>query len=389
MSPRPSLHLRRRVIAALSMAVLAFGAARAEPFVPADDGAVVETLRDRPLDRTDIELRRLRAALRRAPDQLRLALAVAQRCIAVARRDGDPRYIGYAEAALAPWWQRSDAPAPVRLYKAIVLQSVHEFGAAVRELDVLLAQDPDDAQAWLTRASILQAQGRYDEAAADCGRLAGLGAAVYAQACLAELQGLRGEPAAAYAHLEALRAAHPDQDAWLSLIEAELSERRGDAPAAERHFRAALAGSADAYTRAAYADFLLDQHRAGEVIDLLQGSERADPLLLRLALAYQAQGDARRAAAVEALQARFDAARLRGDTVHRREEARFALELLRQPQRALELARRNWEVQREPADARILLAAARAAGRDADADPVRRFIAANRLPDARLASFVP
>jgi tetratricopeptide (TPR) repeat protein len=379
----------RSLILVISLFVLLLGVARGQPFVPAGDGEVVETLRDRPLDRTDIELRRLRAALRRAPDQLTLALAVAQRCIAVARRDGDPRYIGYTEAALAPWWDRPDAPAPVRLYKAIVLQSVHEFGPALQELDALIAQDPADAQAWLTRASIRQALGRYDEAADDCTHLAALGAAVYSQACLAELQGLRGEPAEAYARLEALRAAHADQDAWLSLIEAELAERRGDAPAAERHYRAALAGNADAYTRAAFADFLLDRQRPAEVIELLQGSERADALLLRLALAYQARGDARRDGAVAALQARFDAARLRGDTVHRREEARFELELLGRPQRALELARTNWDVQREPADARILLAAARAAGRDAEADPVRRFLAQQRLPDVRLSAFVP
>jgi tetratricopeptide (TPR) repeat protein len=362
--------------------------AHAQPFVPANDADVVETLRDRPLERTDVELRRLRAALRRDPTELSLALAVAQRCIQVARRDGDPRYIGYAQAALAPWWRQPDAPPQVRLLKAIVLQSVHEFGPAVHELDEILARAPTNSQAWLTRASIFQAQGRYDEAVADCGRLLDLGASVYAQACLAELQGLRGQASQAYERLEQLRAAHPEETAWLSLIEAELAERRGDAVDAEAHFRAALAANPDAYTRAAYADFLLDHARAREVIELLRGSERADPLLLRLALAYQENGDARLAGAVQALQERFDAAHLRGDTVHQREEARFALELLHQPDRALALALANWQVQREPADARILLAAAHAAGRDGAADPVRRFLAANGLPDVRLAAFV-
>jgi len=66
-------------------------------------------------------------------------------------------------------------------------------------------------------------------------------------------------------------------------------------------------------------------------------------------------------AQIAALKARFDAARLRGDSVHRREEARLALRLLKQPPRALQLARANWRVQKEPADARILLEAARAA----------------------------
>jgi hypothetical protein len=57
---------------------------------------------------------------------------------------------------------------------------------------------------------------------------------------------------------------------------------------------------------------------------------------------------------------RFDAARRRGDVVHRREEARYRLALAGDAAGALALARDNWAVQREPADLRILADAARA-----------------------------
>ena len=59
---------------------------------------------------------------------------------------------------------------------------------------------------------------------------------------------------------------------------------------------------------------------------------------------------------------RFDAARQRGDSLHRREEARFRLARVGDAQGALALARANWDVQREPADRRILVDAARAVG---------------------------
>jgi tetratricopeptide (TPR) repeat protein len=358
--------------------------ATAEPYVPASGDVVVERLRDRPLDRTDRELRQWRAALRRSPEQLPIALAVAQQCIAIARRDGDPRYTGYAQAALAPWWHRADAPVPVRLLKAIVLQSVHAFDPALTELQGVLQTDPGNSQAWLTRASIYQVQGRYDAAQGDCRRLDVPATAVYAQVCLAELQSLQGSPDPAYRQLEEIRAQRPDLASWLHLVEAELSERRGDVRAADGHYRAALAGGGDSYAKGAYADFLLDHGRAADVIGLLQGGERVDPLLLRLALAYAALGDARAAAATADLQARFDAARLRGDTVHRREEARFTLDVLHQPERALDLALEDWQVQKEPADARIVLRAARASKRDEQAAAVRQFLAANVLPDVRL-----
>ena len=64
------------------------------------------------------------------------------------------------------------------------------------------------------------------------------------------------------------------------------------------------------------------------------------------------------------LAARFDAARSRGDSVHRREEARFRLTIAHDAAGALALARTNWNVQREPADRRVLVEAARAAGED-------------------------
>jgi hypothetical protein len=46
------------------------------------------------------------------------------------------------------------------------------------------------------------------------------------------------------------------------------------------------------------------------------------------------------------------------------------LELLDEPDVALARALRNWEIQREPVDARLVVACARAAGRPAAAAPV-------------------
>jgi hypothetical protein len=88
------------------------------------------------------------------------------------------------------------------------------------------------------------------------------------------------------------------------------------------------------------------------------------------------------------LQERFAAARLRGDSVHRREEARFVLHLLGDAPAALALARENWAVQREPSDARILLEAAAAAGVPGAARPVLRFLARTGLEDVGLVQIV-
>ena len=165
------------------------------------------------------------------------------------------------------------------------------------------------------------------------------------------------------------------QRVWAETLLGEIAHRRGDR-AADAHFRAALAiDGTDLYLLAAYSDWLLDEGRAAEVNALLANATRVDPLLLRLALAQKALRRPEAAASIATLQARFDASRARGDTVHQRENARFELFLLGNAPAALALARDDWQVQREPADVRILAEAAAAAGDAAALDAVQRWIA--------------
>lgn len=346
------------------------GIACATPYVPADDSTIVETLRDRPLDRADLEFRQMRATLRRDPKALPIALRVAQRAIEIARRDSDPRYLGYAQAALVPFRSGPAVPVSVRLLEAILLQSNHRFDESLQLLHQILVDDPGNAQAWLVQASIFQVQARFPDAKESCEHLAPLGAAAYQVACEAELDSLTGHAPTALENLDTLISSvapsGSEIPSWLVIVRAEMAERMGDFALAEHDYQAAVKSHADAYAKAAYADFLLDRGRPGEVIALLQLDTRADPLLLRLALAYQAARRPEVNDAIANLSARFAAARLRGDTVHLREESRFTLHLLNQPADALRLGKQDWGTQKEPADARGLLEAARAAG-DRDA----------------------
>jgi len=386
--------MRRRWAMAVILHLVALWAALAlgdDRFLPADDTIIVERLRERPLDRTDLALRNARARLRAAPTLLPLAIQVAEQSITIARRDGDPRYLGFAHAALEPWFAQVNPPVTVRLLRATLLQSVHQFQPALDEIDEVLHAQPRNPQAWLTRASILQVLGRYAEAETSCQRLPTLGAEFYAEACLAEIQSLTGHVSEGRARLATLRASNRSASnvSWLSLVMAEMEERAGDFRAAEAHYREALAGSPDAYTKATYADFLLDRGRAAEVITLLEREQRADPLLLRLALAYRTEHRPELGATVAALQSRFEAARLRGDRVHLREEARFELLLRNRPLVALPLAVEDWSVQKEPADARVVLESAAAARDPQQAAGVIAFLRANHVTDQRLAPWLP
>jgi tetratricopeptide (TPR) repeat protein len=158
---------------------------------------------------------------------------------------------------------------------------------------------------------------------------------------------------------------------------------------AEEFFKRALElEPRDAYLKGSYADLLLDGGRYPEAAALLKDESRADGLLLRLALA-ESKLESRPASLgqhIKTLQALFEAGHLRGDFVHQREEAWFALRLLGKPREALRLAQENWRVQHEPADARILLESALAAPDRAAAQPVLEFMRTSRLQDVRLTA---
>ena len=123
------------------------------------------------------------------------------------------------------------------------------------------------------------------------------------------------------------------------------------------------------------------------MLPLLRGDTRHDGLLLRLTLAEQRLPEGRESFARhrDELAARFDAARRRGDSMHRREEARFRLAVDTDPRPALALARDNWAVQREPADLRVLIDAARATRNAAALHTARDWMATNRIEDALAA----
>jgi hypothetical protein len=339
------------------------------------------------------ELRALRGQLTRAPDNLPLATRVAQDYLELGRVSGDPRYAGYAEAALAPWWHLDHAPQEVLVLRAALRQRTHQFDAALGDLATVLSANPRNAQARLTRATVQQVRAEYERARDDCRALQYLTQELVWTGCFASVNGATGQLLDSYkqlrAALERSRNGQPGVQSWAVTSLAEMAARAGMTQEAETHFRAALAQEpTDFYLLGAYTDFLLDSDRSAEVLGLLRDQTRADPLLLRYALALHAQHSKELPARVEQLRDRFEASRLRGERVHLREEARFTLHLLNAPAEALKLAQENWRLQKEPADVRILLEAALAAGDAAAFDAVKEWLKNSRLEDVELQRII-
>lgn len=318
-----------------------------------------------------------RATLTRTPTDLALATEVARMDIAAARQGADPRYLGYAQAALAPFWQAPHPPRQVRVLRATIRQARHDFEGALVDLGEALAMDPQDPQARLIQATVFTVLGRFPEALASCERLFQLAGPTLSIPCEAPILARTGKAELATSRLEHLLASSPQNSlaGWAHSILGEIGYWQGDKPTAERHLLESLKlDPSDRYTRATYADFLLDEGRPKDVIPLLSAYPEDDTLLLRLAIAHCQLGGSRGTEQIRILAERLAANHLREDHSHQREEARFALRLNNEPARALDLALANFAKQREPWDVRLVFEAALAAKNTVAAQPVVRWL---------------
>ena len=317
------------------------------------------------------------------------AAASAREWIKLARLEAEPRYLGRAQAVLAAWWDKPDAPPALAVLQATVQQSRHEFDAARKTLQAALKRDPAQPQGWLTLATLERLAGRYDAATAACEEVGRSGAALYAQACRLETASLRGDFDAARRGYEQLAQRSPDAGtrAWLLSLLAESEERAGRDSQAARAYEGSLAVEADGYTALAYADMLLRTARPQEALAALKNQPASDATLLRQAWAWKQLGDAKWKPLHTELRERFAALDARGEdrAPHARERALGALWLDGDAAAAADSAQLNLGLQKEPLDWWLALHTAQLAGRKTELDKLRAARAATGLKDARLA----
>ncbi len=318
------------------------------------------------------------------------ALENAKTAIETARQTGDARFWGRAQAAIQAWWDLSSAPTALGVMQATVQQGRHEFAAAEATLSRVLKREPANAQALLALASLQRLSGRYDAASQSCERMRGVnGAGLYAQVCQIETRSLQGQWGESARRLTALIAQTPNasQASWMLSLLAESQERAGLDQLASAAFEASLARMPDLYTAIAHADLLLRTGKPLLALQKLATQPESDAVLLRRAIAQRRLGDAAWTALRDELIERDRALRVRGDDplLHARELAMAALWLNDDATGALQLAKANLKLQREPIDWWIAVRAATAAHDLSTRDDLMAQARASGLRDARLA----
>lgn len=383
-----------QLVACLSMA-------QAAPYTPTSDAMVVESLPGRASDPALKRVDSLRKQLAARPNDTGLRVEIARRYFDMAMAQGDPRYVGYASAAITPLAKATplnsnssaspdtSTPADYALVSGLIQQFSHEFEPALASLAKASQLNPQSPEPLLWRSAIFMVLARYPEASAECQRAMPLADPLVGAGCSAYVEATTGQLDAAYVKLLAAVAAAPQAAPelllWQATRLAEMAWRLGRFDTAESHFKSALKqGVTDQFLLGAYADFLLARQRPGEVISLLADWERSDILLLRLALAGKTTGDKRSVDWATQLRDRFVAAALRGDRLHEQEAARFELDIEGNAARALKLASANYKIQKEPRDAEILMRSAIAAQQAQTAQVALDWLRTSRYQDPAL-----
>lgn len=365
----------------------------AEPYIPASDDQVLVSL-PRELLAARSEVAQLRERLSRNSSNALLAADVATQYMKIGNRDGDPRYYGYAQAAISTWWESTDAPAEILAIRAKLKEKDHRYDAALEDIDLLIAQEPENVQAWVERINIYRVLGKYDEALAACDHIAPFAGDDRTLLCRIPIMAVTGQAEAAASELENLlpvaEREFPAAVPWVTTMQADIARMLGDDTQAEAFYKRGLADNpSDTYLVRAYIDLLLDLKRPAEAIDLAQNQLSDNGVLLGAAIAARRAGETRLADDWQAeLKNRFEEIRLRGSDPHGRFVARFLLELEQQPKQALEVALANWHKQKEQRDTQNVLEAAVAAGDPAAAQPVLDFLTKHNTRDARFAKLI-
>ncbi|MDO9177920.1 MAG: hypothetical protein Q7U16_06295 [Agitococcus sp.] len=367
----------RYVLCIMLLAIGAEQGACAEPRVPTNPQEVLEILPLKVLMPTSINIS--------TPD-LAERLTQAQTLLAHAQQTGDPRYLGYAEAQLKPWIKQATIPDDVLLMRARLRQFNHQFANALIDIAQVLQHHANHPEALLLQASIYQIRADYSQARASCQRLRNLSTLALALICEAQVDGLNGESDKALKTMTMLLPSVKNLDAgqqiWFYLALGDLAVRRGQLADAEKYYRRLDMSSPAALS--SLSDVLLLQKRYAEVQKLLINYQQHDGLLLRLAIAEKNLKTTQAPVLAQTLKLRFAALRLRADNSHLREEALFTFYVQEDVNKALILARANWQQQREAQDAEIYGLLAQKTQSSADINILKTWLKQTGLQDVYL-----
>lgn len=314
----------------------------------------------------------------------------------LARQTNDAQAYGHTLSLLEMWPDGIEAPPLVLIIEAATLQHSHNFDAALQKLDSVLVKNPDNLQAHLIALQIHLVRGEYLEVKKICSSLNTLRAPILAINCQSQLLGLTGKGAVALEMLESVLDAErldATQALELHTTAATIAHRLELHEIAAFHYGAALSlAPENSYLLVHYSDWLLEQRRYSEAIELLHSKVQiADnfELKLRLYAALNTTNDSEASnTLLKTIHAEARSMKARGEDRPHKLIALYELEVTGNDSAALTEGLANWQEQKDPSDALLLARAAKADGSLHSMDEVRAWQSLHGLEDFRLDALI-
>ncbi|OUS27374.1 hypothetical protein A9Q99_15360 [Gammaproteobacteria bacterium 45_16_T64] len=365
----------------------------AEPFVPTSRTHVITTLPS-----FMVTLQRTQKHERQDTAQLSERIQQAQTYLDSAQKNNDPRWMGYAQAALNPWWNISEQYPKVALLKATILQNRHQFPSALVELNSVLNQQPRNTQALLTRAHVYMMQTDYTSAQQDCQRILWLSQPTLGVNCLAQVNGLTGKGLLAIQQLTQLLADNltlsSTEREEIHITIATIAHRHQQKDVALQNYQKAYAiNPNNGYLIEQFTDYLIENNLSEMLITLFShiGIDNLKKNLhqqIKMAQYYQLVGDTQLSTFKSELDDSFTSSKIRKELFPHKEYALFSLSILNKYNQALHSALKNWKIQQAPSDAILVLRAAIASQQLQQAQSVIQWVKDTRLYDHRIDSLI-
>ncbi len=304
-----------------------------------------------------------------------------QAMLDTAARTGDTRLSTRADALLQSLPAATSGSPDALRAKAFSAQHRHEFDLARTLLGQVLALDPTDGGALLSRAQVNIVQGHLNKARSDCAILALRVDAYLSIVCTAALQLRMGDypDAASLADRWLATGDDPGLTRYVLVMRGDIASRLADPDAAQWYQRALALDPNDVRTRLAFARHLRRAQKPSEALEMLAPATGSDSVLLQRALAAREAKSSDAALLAGQLGKRFALARQTASGTELRDEAEYHLALRGDTAKGLQLALENFTTQRDREDQELLKQAAAEAKRPDALEGMRAWAKAERL----------
>jgi tetratricopeptide (TPR) repeat protein len=358
-------------------------------FIPKDSAVLLQSAAT---GQASIDRDTLRAAIedwRANPNDIETATTAARLSFLAAMNQGDPRWLGNAKAMLNPWWGRQDLPAQSLFVRALVRQGLHEFDAALADLDLAIARDSAQTEFWAWRFAIYMVKADINKAKQECQAIGTRFGASEQASCRAVLLYRTGSPQQAITQLDNLTR-HPDYQGrfakeWLAYHRGEVRRVAGDQAGAEKIWADYLQGNSRSHVlQLALVELLNEQQKFAAAWKHNTTTPRSDALLVQAIKTSQGLQNGQADQLRKEFNDRLTQQTSRGDFVNERPVIDYFLNVVGDYSQALAMAQQSWKTQREPADAFLFAKAAIASGAPTKAAELLKWQAETGYEEPRL-----